>query len=253
MDLDNKQRFSNRVDTYVKYRPDYPMAVFEYMVDKLGVSTTDVVADIGSGTGKFTVDLLSRGYTVLAVEPNAEMRQAAEQLLSEEPGFRSIAASAEATTLDADSVDWIVSAQAFHWFDAAACRQEFRRILRPEGQVILIWNKRHAEKSEFLVRYEQLLKTYGEQYEKLQHRKVGSEELREFYGAAFEKVEFPHEQRFDLEGLKGRAMSSSYVPLPGDPNYAPLMEELNELFHANEQGGFICFEYTTEVYSGPIL
>lgn len=252
MEVNSKQRFSNRVDAYVKYRPDYPSAVFDHLDEKLGFSRADVVADIGSGTGKFTADLLRRGYTVLAIEPNPEMRQAAEEVLSGAPGFTSMAASAEATSLDAASVDWIVSAQAFHWFDADACRQEFRRILRPDGQVVLIWNKRHAEESEFLVRYEQLLKSYGEQYEKLQHRKVGSEEIRAFYGSDFNKVEFPHEQRFDLEGLKGRAMSSSYVPLPGDANYGLLMEGLTSLFKQYEEDGTIRFTYTTEVYSGRI-
>src|SRR5438132_418303 len=127
------ERFTDRVDDYAKYRPHYPQAVFDLLRDELGFQPGTIVADIGSGTGISTKPLLDLGCTVYAVEPNAAMRRAAEQGLGENPRLTNIAGTAEETTLAENSVDAIVSAQAFHWFDAAQTRREFERILRPNG------------------------------------------------------------------------------------------------------------------------
>src|SRR5271170_3464981 len=119
---DSKQRFSNRVGDYVRYRPGYPRAVLDLLRDECGLTPKSVVADIGSGTGILTQMLLENGNLVYGVEPNAEMRAAGEEFLAAHPKFRSVAASAEATKLPDASVDLIVAAQAFHWFDPPASR-----------------------------------------------------------------------------------------------------------------------------------
>src|SRR5437899_1233764 len=135
--MNSTERFTDRVADYVRFRPHYPPAVFAELRDRLGLGAGSSVADVGSGTGISARPLLEMGCTVFAVEPNAAMRSAAEQWLGDFPRFQSIAGTAEATTLAEHSVDAVVAAQAFHWFDAASARREFQRILKPRGWVAL--------------------------------------------------------------------------------------------------------------------
>ena len=139
---DPTRRFTNRVANYARYRPGYPPAVLTCLRDECGLSPGSTVADVGSGTGILTELFLANGNHVYAVEPNEAMRQAAELSLAHYPGFTSVDGRAEATTLADDSVDFVTAGQAFHWFDAAASRVEFNRILRPGGYTALVWNAR---------------------------------------------------------------------------------------------------------------
>src|SRR5712691_7831802 len=144
---DAKQRFSNRVADYVRYRPGYPPAVLDLLRTDCGLRPDHVVADIGSGTGILSKLFLENGNRVFGVEPNAEMRQAGEEYLASYDGFSSIEGSAESTTLADSSVDFITAAQAFHWFDPQAARREFARILKPGGWVVILWNDRRMEEA----------------------------------------------------------------------------------------------------------
>ncbi|MCQ4087884.1 class I SAM-dependent methyltransferase [Saccharibacillus sp. JS10] len=254
--MDSKQRFSDRVDAYVKYRPDYTKAALDYLYTEVGLDSVEKIADIGAGTGIFSRLLLERESQVIAVEPNDEMRSVAEAQLSQSPAFRAVAAPAEQTTLPDSSIDAIVCAQSFHWFDAQAAYTEFKRILKPGGIVILIWNNRLTSGTPFLEAYEQLLLTYGTDYSQVNHRnttQVDSNALQSFFGERqMTKATFPNQQLFDFEGLSGRLNSSSYVPAPDHPNYAPMMEELRRIFDRTEQNGQILFDYVTEVYFGTL-
>src|SRR5438876_6048912 len=137
---DPTQRFSNRVENYVRYRPGYPKEVLTLLKAECGLKADSIIADIGSGTGILAELFLASGNRVFGVEPNREMREAGERLLQAYPRFTSIAGTAEATTLPNQSVDFITAGQAFHWFDRAQCLREFERILRPGGWVVLVWN-----------------------------------------------------------------------------------------------------------------
>ncbi len=130
---DAKTRFSSRVENYVRYRPAYPGGVLQCLERECGLTPAWRVADIGSGTGISSKLFLDYGCTVFAVEPNPDMRRAAERLLGSVPGFHSEDGSAEATGIPAGSVDLAIAAQAFHWFDPAGAREEFQRIVRPEA------------------------------------------------------------------------------------------------------------------------
>src|SRR4030095_5976457 len=138
-------RFSNRSDNYAKFRPGYPAGVIEILRSECGLTKTSVIADVGSGTGILSELFLRNGNSVLGIEPNADMRRVAEALLGSYDEFRSINATAEATTLQSEIVDFITAGQAFHWFDRAAAKREFARILTPEGWVVLIWNERRLD------------------------------------------------------------------------------------------------------------
>ena len=247
------QRFSDRVADYVRYRPTYPVAFYEMLRDELGVSAQSVVADVGSGTGISAKPLLEMGATVLCIEPNKEMREAAEGLLGGYTSFRSVAGTAERTTLQDHSVDLVLCAQAFHWFDRANARLEFSRILRPTGAIVLVWNERRLEATPFLREYEDLLRRYGTDYQKVRHENVDDAALGEFFGTAtYRRFSFDNAQEFDFDGLAGRVRSSSYTPAASDPRHAPMMSELRRIFDRHQIGGRVRFDYDTRAYAGKI-
>jgi ubiquinone/menaquinone biosynthesis C-methylase UbiE len=167
-------RFSDRVENYVRYRPGYPLAVLQELKAECGLAPSHVVADIASGTGIWTRMLLENGNHVVGVEPNVEMREAGERLLAAFPKFSSVAGTAEATTLADQSVDFVTAAQAAHWFDRERARHEFARILKPGGWLVLLWNERLTDSTAFLRDYEQLLLTYGTDYQDIRHEHTTS-------------------------------------------------------------------------------
>jgi SAM-dependent methyltransferase len=250
---DATQRFSSRVENYVKYRPGYPNEVIETLRNECGLNADSIVADVGSGTGILTEMFLRNGNAVYGIEPNREMREAAERLLKDHPRFRSVAAQAEETTLDDDSVDFVAAGQAFHWFDREKTRREFARVLKPRGWVALIWNERVTTTTPFLVAYEQLLKDYSTDYEQVDHRRIDDDVIRDFFGSDdFRLKRFINVQVFDYEGVKGRLLSSSYAPEEGHPNYEPMLAELERIFQTYQDEGRVVFEYVTQMYYGQL-
>lgn len=251
---DPTQRFTDRVDNYVRYRPGYPQAVVDYLHAELGVAaeagaTAAVVADIGSGTGILTRLLLDNGHTVFAVEPNDAMRAAAEAALGGRPGFHSVNGTAEATTLPDGSVDLVTAGQAFHWFDPGAARVEFARILRPGGAVALVWNMRRPAQAGFMADYEAMLQRFGQSYNDVKQA-AHMADIALLYGDGYSVQAFPNQQVFDFDGLRGRLLSSSYAPPPGHPQYEPMLAQLRALFERYQQGGMVTVVYDTALYMG---
>jgi SAM-dependent methyltransferase len=252
-EADFTKRFSNRVAYYIRYRPQYPDELLDFMRRELGLSPSSVIADLGSGTGILSEMFLKNGNMVFGVEPNKEMREAAESLLKDYPDFRSIDGSAESTTLDSRSVDFVTAGQAFHWFDLDKSRAEFLRILRPKGWIVLVWNSRRLDTTPFLRAYERFLCHCGVDYEQVKHRNVDEKVLSRFFGSdGYKSKVLANVQEFDYESLKGRVLSSSYIPMEGHPKYEPMMAELRKIFHEYQTGGIIRFEYDTEIYYGQI-
>ena len=244
------ERFSSRVENYVKFRPGYPVALMDLLKSRCGLAPGAVVADIGSGTGILTESLLKSGAIIFGVEPNGPMRAAGERFLADYPNFHSTEGTAEATTLKSHSVDLITAAQAFHWFDAAKARAEFARILKPQGCVALIWNDRKTS-GVFAEAYEELLLKYGTDYAAVNHRNIDAEAIASFFAPeAFESVSLPNAQTMDLEALTGRLLSSSYAPEPGHPKHEPMLRDLRTLFETHQSDGRVIFEYDTLVYFG---
>src|ERR1700686_3527290 len=225
-------RFSDRVENYVRYRPGYPSDVLRVLENACGLAPDHVIADIASGTGIWTQTLLENGNPVFGVEPNAEMREAGARLLATFPNFTSVSGTAEATTLAAQSVDFVTAAQAAHWFDRRPARREFMRILKPGGWLVLLWNERLTPSTAFLRDYEQLLLTYGTDYEDVRHERT-TQAVNEFFDpASFQEREFEMRQEFDYAGVEGRLLSSSYAPGPEHPQHAPMLRELRRIFDA---------------------
>jgi len=242
------ERFSSRVDNYARYRPSYPPLVLELLRERCGLRPGARVADIGSGTGILTELLLESGAEVFAVEPNDAMRGAAEAQLEGHPRFRSVKGTAESTTLGDASVDLLVAGQAFHWFDPQRARIEALRVLRPLAWAALLWNERPPEATPFLADYEALLRRHAPEYTRITASRADVGTMRQFLGAAMEVRTFANEQILDFEGLKGRLMSSSYAPEPGNPDYEPMIALLREVFGRHERDGRIVMPYSTLVY-----
>ncbi len=243
-------RFSDRVELYLRYRPRYPAALLDSLQQACGLTPEAVIADIGSGTGFLAELFLLRGHVVFGVEPNPEMRQAAETYLARFPNFHSVAGQAEATTLPGASVDVVTAAQAFHWFEPDAARAEFGRILRSTGWVVLLWNERRTDATPFLRDYEELLLTYGSDYAEVDHRRIEAAAPAALFGGPYEVRKLDSQQILDWDGLRGRLLSSSYAPLPGHPNHAPMMKMLAELFRRHARHGRVVLRYHTRVYFG---
>jgi ubiquinone/menaquinone biosynthesis C-methylase UbiE len=242
------ERFSNRAEQYARYRPRYPSALFDLLLNKIELPAT--VADIGSGTGILSDQLLRAGYEVIAVEPNKQMREVAEHRLSDRRKFRSVDGTAEETDLLSHSVDALTCAQSFHWFDRAKCRIEFDRILRPEGLIALIWNDR-VRGDPFMQQYDELLTRFAPEYPKCSHRRVSQTDFEAFFaGGSNQLFTFPNSQTLDREGFLGRVNSSSYTPLAGEPGHDALIEACNGLFDQFATDGSVLFLYETQLYLG---
>ena len=246
------ERFSNRVENYIKYRPHYPGEILDYLSDKGILKKDSDIADVGSGTGILSELFLKNGNKVYGIEPNKEMREAGEEYLKQYTNFISVDGTSENIPLEKFSVDLITAGQAFHWFDIPKTKREFRRILKPEGRVILIWNVRWLDGTPFLTEYEELLIRFGTDYLKVRHENIDNNALNKFFSGNYEHKTFYNEQVFDFESLKGRLLSSSYSPTEDMPVYKPMLNELEKIFNENNVDGRIIFPYDTNLYLGKV-
>ena len=247
---DSTERFSSRVENYIRYRPHYPPGVIDVLRDGCGLTSHAIVADIGSGTGILSQLFLANGNTVLGVEPNSAMRHAAESLLTTEVRFQSIKGTAEGTGLPDGCADFVTAGQAFHWFDRHEAQREFKRILKPSGWVVLVWNERSLAASSFGTAYEQLLMEFATDYEAVNQRSMSAQALAEFFTNGFSSRTMANSQHFDFDGLQGRLLSSSYAPEVGHRKYEAMITALRSVFDAHQVDGNVIFEYDTNVYYG---
>jgi SAM-dependent methyltransferase len=250
---DAKQRFSNRAADYARYRPGYPREVLDLLRTWCNLKPEHFIADVGSGTGLLAKLFLDNGNGVYGVEPNPEMRAAGETFLATYDRFASVAGSAEATTLPSASVDFVAAGQAFHWFIPETARTEFRRILKIDGRVIILWNERQLEETAFLRDYEVLLRRFSTDYDRVDGSYPRAEQMLAFFGRnEFTSHSLPNAQEFDFAGLSGRLRSSSYAPPPEHPQHVPMMEELQRIFAAHQKNGVVRMEYRTRIYTGKL-
>lgn len=253
-------RFSGRSKQYVKYRPSYPPQVISHLRETIGWTKEKKIADVGAGTGIFTKLLLEQGNEVFAIEPNDDMRHELVKQLqaymttqdAQHCKLSVLNGSAEATELSEHSVDGIVCAQAFHWFDQERAREEFIRVLKPQADVVLLWNQRDVQASEFVRDYESLFMQYGEQYDQVKHKQMSVEALTAFFGSKPQLVSYYYEQPLEYEQLIGRIQSSSFSITEEDDRYEAFMDDIKALFSRHEQAGVVKMIYRTDVYWGKL-
>lgn len=249
---DPTKRFSDRAANYVRFRPRYPDELVDFLIGQCKLDTNSFIADIGSGTGIFAHMLLERGFSVTGIEPNASMRKSAESFLESYSAFSSQNGTAENTGILSESVDLITAAQAFHWFNSSKTRSEFARILQPGGWVALIWNQRDNSQP-FQKSYEELLKKYAPEYDKVNHLNTTEKHVQDFLAPGDAKLyEFVNPQKLDIETLLGRMQSASYTPKFGTEGWDRLSEAVIELFDRYEENGKISFELKTRLFLGKL-
>ena len=245
--VDPKKRFSSRVENYIKYRPSYPLEIIDFLKKKKILAKDTVIADIGSGTGILTKIFLDNGNRVYGVEPNKDMREAAERTLHGYINFSSFEGSAESTGLEDKSIDLIIVGQAFHWFDVEGAKREFKKILKLDGYVALIWNKRGKAGSDFDRSYEKFTLKYGTDYKAVRENEDNADRFFNYQRETFDNF-----QELNFTSFKGRILSSSYIPLADNPIFPKMILELEELFKEHQRNGVIRITYNTEVYYGKL-
>lgn len=241
--LDTVARFDDRAADYVSYRPSYPPAAVQSILDGLGPPNRVVVADVGAGTGISARLLGDQGVRVVAVEPGDAMRRAA----AAHPSVAWVAGRAEATGLRSRAVDLVLCAQSFHWFRPPEALAEFARILKPRRRLALTWNRRSAT-DPFTAGYRRAIVEVGGEIAAESTSFDPGVITRSQLFSPPERKTFPNVQRLDLEGLLGRARSASYVPKNGAAGERLL--GLLRTLHAQyaDANGFVTLVYDTEVF-----
>lgn len=242
--------FSSRVQNYLRFRPGYPYGIIDLLRSECRLSNLSIVADIGSGTGLLSEVFLRNGNIVYGVEPNLEMRSAAEKYLIQYPKFTSTGGRAEATGLQKHSLDLITVGQAFHWFDTEPAKTEFNRILKPGGWVTIIYNMLKVNTSflEALARFNQnFLDDKGPNH-------VWPDIYTPFFGKdGFTEVVIDGENQIvDFQGLLGRVSSRANSPQEEDSGYQEMVDALLAIYVDHQQGGKIKLDYLVQVVYGKI-
>lgn len=249
----NEKKFDGKGEIYAQFRPSYPQECIDTLFIQYGLANA-VFADIGAGTGKLTQMLLEKGNTVYAVEPNADMRKLAEETLSDFRDFLSVNGTAENTMLPDRSIDCITAAQAFHWFDRTAFQKECRRILKPDGVVILLWNSRD-ENSALVQENDRINRLYCPDFKGFSGGMRGARkenEFVDFFTGAYETLQFNFPLYFNEQGFVGRNLSASYAPKPDDAQYSDYVKALQTLFSKYAENNKICIPNFTECYIGQV-
>lgn len=248
--MDAKGLFSNKAKWYQKSRPDYAREWIEDLRAKWKVNSDTIIADIGSGTGILSKQLLELGCTVYAVEPNDAMRLCAEQTLGSISQFVSINATAENTTLLEHSVDIVVAAQSFHWFSMDAFRAECQRVLHQDGLVMLVWNMR-VQNNEIVKKNKEICQKYCPLFRGFSGNiQEQSEKIHRFFKGSYEKKSYPNSLHYTKEQFIERNLSSSYSLAEKDTHYQAYNRALAALFNQYAKNDTICMPYETVCYVG---
>lgn len=241
--MDSVTRFDDRASDYVRYRPSYPAAAIDHILEGLGAPERLVAADVGAGTGISARLLGDRGVRVLAVEPGVAMRGAA----AAHPNVTWIGGTAEATGLTSGVVGLVLAAQAFHWFRPPPTLAEFARILQPSGRLAIMWNRRNAS-DPLTAGFRQAIFDVGGETaaERMPFDASGVPGSGLFSPVV--RTAFPNAQRLDLAGLIGRARSASGVPKTGE--LGERLESMLRDLHARhaDADGIVSVIYETEVF-----
>jgi ubiquinone/menaquinone biosynthesis C-methylase UbiE len=241
--MNPRSRFSDRAEDYARYRPDYPVEAIAAISEGLDAAAQLQVADVGAGTGISSRLLAERGLRVWAIEPNAAMRRAAMP----HPGVIWLEGSAEATGLADQTVDIVTCFQSFHWFEPVASLREFRRILKPQGRLAVVWNNRDRSDA-FTASYTEIVKRLSNQHP-AESKMAAIEPLMESGEFCNQREsDFPYRQALDLPALIGRSLSSSYIP-KDEASQRELGKDLDAIFKQFvDDSGYVYLTYRTQVF-----
>ncbi len=247
------ENFTGKADGYAKYRPTYPNSVYEYILNDCGLPKKPIFADVGAGTGKFSLPLIKAGHTVYCVEPNSDMKQLLDENTKDFRNCINVSATAENTTLADNSVDCITVAQAFHWFDRQAFKTECKRILKAEGKIFLVWNSRVED--ELLTALGEINKKYCPKFKGFIGgiHKNDTSQFDDFFAEPCSLVCFDNDLYYEsADAFVGRCLSSSSALTENDKAYDEYVRELKKLYAKFENRGRVNMRNRVEVYSGKV-
>ncbi len=222
--MNSLNAYSKKAEDYASFRLDYASEAFQALFDISGLDSNWIVADIGSGTGNVSKHLVAHVSKIFAVEPNAAMREQAEFSLNRFSSFKSIGGKAEKTLIPDNSVNMIIVGQAFHWFDHDASKNEFYRILKPEGWLSIIWN-------EFGNGQDLKLESY-------------------FLNADFKHFAFPQTIRETWQEYIGGVRSTAAAPNQDEDEYKSFEREHRRVFNSQALNGLIEVKFNTKLIVG---
>lgn len=252
--MENKEKFTGKAQIYERYRPDYPVAVYNFITENMGLPDDAVIADIGAGTGIFSMPLIKRGYKVCCVEPNADMKLVLDDKAKNYPNYIGLNSSAEHTNLQGNSVDLITVAQAFHWFDRQAFKEECKRILKLNGKVVLLWNVKD-EDWQLTKELAEINKKYCPNYKVFSGglSSIGVEQFNDFFKVPCRTMTFDNHVFDDhFRQFVGRCLSCSYALKEGDENFENYKEALRELFFKHADDMWTVIKNKTIIYWGEV-
>lgn len=250
----NENKFDGMGNIYSQFRPSYPSDFIDYLKKNVSISRDKIIADIGSGTGILSKQLLLQGNVVYAVEPNKDMRIVAETDLKKYENFISIDGTAENTKLESTSIDYITVAQAFHWFNRQKFKDECQRILKHDGKVVLVWNSRDY-KSNFVIEGDAINRKYCPDFTGFSGGQRGAEnedDFSDFFNGTYETKTFRNDLKFDEQSFIGRNLSASYALKESDYYYTQYIAELKSLFKKYCKDGNVIMENLTRSYVGTV-
>jgi ubiquinone/menaquinone biosynthesis C-methylase UbiE len=238
--MSNIERFTGRAESYDLYRQRYPSEdILKLLQAWCGLQPDWSIADIGAGTGMLSEVFLANGNPVIAVEPNQEMRASCERLMETWPQLDIRNGTAETTELSDASVAIVAAGRAFHWFDIPRALTEFRRILKPDGWMLLVSLGRDKDETPQFRDFEHLLTHHGidDNYARTGYRI--HENLHEFFAADHHHAQIDGEQQLDWEAFLGQTMSLSVVPQAGDPRAETFNRLLRDYFNTYASNGIL--------------
>lgn len=250
--MDNTHNFSGLADDYTVGRPVYATDFIDSLYMQYGFDEHSIIADIGAGTGKFSKQLLDRGSTVYCVEPNEDMRNCAIKELEKYNKFHIINGTATDTKIGDNSVDFITTAQAFHWFDTLLFKKECKRIIHENGIIFLIWNMRdmssdiNQKSFEIFSKYCPKFKGFGGGIEQDDIR------IKQFFDNKYEYIEFDNPISYDINKFISRSVSGSYSLKNGDADYDRYIEALQKLYEQYAEKDMLIMPNKTIAYIGQL-
>ncbi|WP_151083689.1 class I SAM-dependent methyltransferase [Nocardioides cynanchi] len=204
--------FGSVAEAYDRGRPSYTLDAVTWLIG----DDPATVLELGAGTGKLTRVLVAAGHDVHATDPDPAMLALLEAHL---PGVRTAVAGAEEIPLADASVDVVIAAQAFHWFDLERALPEIARVLRPGGRICLVWNQRN-EKIPWVRRLGAIIGTQ-EQLRDPAEALIFSE----LFGFV-EESEFTHWQTIDRKTIQDLVLSRSNIAVLDEAGRAAKLAEV---------------------------
>ncbi|MGH8900991.1 MAG: class I SAM-dependent methyltransferase [Egibacteraceae bacterium] len=230
---------------YERGRPSYPEAAVDLLCAELGIGPGRDVLDLAAGTGKLTRLLVPSGARLVAVEPVAGMRKVLAEAL---PDLPVLDGTAEALPLADGSIDAVVVAQAFHWFDGPRALAEIARVLRPDGRLGLIWNIRD-EAVDWVPELSALLDRHAGGAPRYRHMAWRSAfDGSHDFGPLHER-HFRYAPAASLAAMRDRVASTSYIACLPDPEREAFLDEVTTLLaRTADADGRITMPYRTHVF-----